>query len=318
MHSTSRPADGTRRTLLTTGAPAAGLLAGLPTDATSQDKPSSARPLSGQVALVTGGARGIGRAVAVRLAREGCDVALVDVAAPIKSVPYALATPADLAEASRQVQETGRRALTLRADVRDRSSMVKAVETTLSDLGRLGIVVANAGVLTFGLLHEMSDAQWADVIDVNLTGVARTLQAALPHMIKRSYGRIVVVNSCNSRFGSPQSASYNASKWGVLGLVKCAAVEYARQGITVNAINPTGVRTPMNLNPATLSWSNPERPSVESLDHYLRSSLNAQNIGLIEPEDVAAAVPFLCSPDASRITGEAIDVAAGANVRWNS
>jgi SDR family mycofactocin-dependent oxidoreductase len=276
------------------------------------------RSLRGQVALVTGAARGIGRAVAVRLAQEGADVAILDIADQIASVPYPMARPTDLAETKRLVEAEGRRALAIRADVRDRRQLDRAVAQTVERFEKLDILIPNAGILTFASLHEMSGPQWTDVIDVNLNGVARTIQAALPHMIGRKYGRIVVVNSCNSRFGSPQSASYNASKWGVLGLVKCAAVEYARQGITVNAVNPTGVRTPMIVNPATLKWADPENPTADAVERRNRAHLNAQDVGLIEPEEVAAAIPFLCSPDAGRITGEALDVAAGANVRWNS
>ena len=284
------------------------------TDQTGRRSPA----LIGQSALVTGAARGIGRAVAVRLAREGADVAVLDIAGQIASVPYPMAQPADLEETKRLVEGEGRRALIIQADVRDRKAMSEAVRQAVQAFGKLDILVPNAGVLTFAPLHEMKDSEWDDVIDVNLTGVARTIQAALPHMVERRYGRIAVVNSCNSRFGSAQSASYNASKWGVLGLVKCAALEYAKQGITVNAVNPTGVRTPMIINDATLRWADPQNPGPQAIDHYLRTSLNAQDVGLIEPEDVAVVIPFLCSPDAHRVTGEAIDVAAGANVRWNS
>lgn len=320
MREQSSEAAPTRRTVMLSSALGAGALvaAGGAIAKSSTPAPGRAPPLAGQVAVVTGAARGIGRAISLRLAREGCTVALLDIAAQIDSVPYPMARPQDLEETRRLVEAEGGSALALRADVRSGKSLRGAVDAVLARFGRIDIAVPNAGVLTFAPLHQMSDAAWDDVIDVNLTGVARTLQAVLPHMVERRYGRIVVVNSCNSRFGSPQSASYNASKWGVLGLVKCAAVEYARQGITVNALNPTGVRTPMVINDATLRWADPQNPGPQAIDRYLRSSLNAQDVGLIEPEDVAAAVPFLCSPDAGRITGEAIDVAAGANVRWNS
>ncbi|MBD2101830.1 mycofactocin-coupled SDR family oxidoreductase [Leptolyngbya sp. FACHB-261] len=289
------------------------------TVAQNQGQPTrNNKPLSGQVAIVTGAARGIGRAVAVRLAKEGADVAICDIAGQITSVPYPLAKSQDMAETIRLVEAQGVRALSVQADVRSRQQMENVVKRTIDGFGKVDILVANAGVLTFGWLHEMSDAEWDDVIAVNLSGVAKSMQAVIPHMRERRYGRIVVINSCNSRFGSAQSASYNASKWGVLGLVKCAAVEYAKEGITVNAINPTGVRTPMIINEATLTWADPKNPSPAAIDNYLRNSLNAQDVGLIEPEDVAAGVPFFCSPDAYRVTGEAMDIAAGANVRWNS
>lgn len=276
------------------------------------------KPLSGQVAIITGGARGIGRAVAVRLAKEGADVAICDIADQISSVPYPMANTQDIAETIRLIETEGVRALSVQADVRSRQQMENVVKQTIDAFDKVDILVANAGVLTFGWLHELSDAEWDDVVAVNLSGVAKSMQAVIPHMRERRYGRIVVINSCNSRFGSAQSASYNASKWGVLGLVKCAAVEYAKEGITVNAINPTGVRTPMIINEATLTWADPNNPSPAAIENYLRNSLNAQDVGLIEPEDVAAGVPFFCSPDSYRITGEAMDIAAGANVRWNS
>lgn len=289
-----------------------------PTAQSGAQPAKSNQPLSGQVAIVTGAARGIGRAVAVRLAKEGADVVICDIADQIRSVPYPLAKGQDMEETVRLIQAQGVRGLAIQADVRSRQQMENVVKQAIDRFGKVDIFVANAGILTFGWLHEMSDAEWDDVIAVNLSGVAKSMQAIIPHMRQRKYGRIVVINSCNSRFGSAQSASYNASKWGVLGLVKCAAVEYAKDGITVNAINPTGVRTPMIINNATLSWADPKNPSPAAIDNYLRNSLNAQDVGLIEPEDVAAGVPFFCSPDAYRITGEAMDIAAGANVRWNS
>ena len=280
--------------------------------------PRSNRPLSGQVAIVTGGARGIGRAVAVRLAKEGANVTICDIVDQIGSVPYPMAKSQDMEETVRLIEAEGVLSLSVQADVRSRQQMENVVNQAIATFGKVDILVANAGILTFGWLHQLSDAEWDDVIAVNLSGVAKSMQAVIPHMRERKYGRIVVINSCNSRFGSAQSASYNASKWGVLGLVKCAAVEYAKEGITVNAINPTGVRTPMIINDATLSWADPKNPSPDAIENYLRNSMNAQDVGLIEPEDVAAGVPFFCSLDAYRITGEAMDIAAGANVRWNS
>jgi NAD(P)-dependent dehydrogenase (short-subunit alcohol dehydrogenase family) len=250
--------------------------------------PRSNRPLSGQVAIVTGGARGIGRAVAVRLAREGADVTICDIVDQIGSVPYPMAKSQDMEETVRLIEAEGVLSLSVQADVRSRQQMENVVNQAIATFGKVDILVA------------------------------KSMQAVIPQMRERKYGRIVVINSCNSRFGSAQSASYNASKWGVLGLVKCAAVEYAKEGITVNAINPTGVRTPMIINDATLSWADPNNPSPDAIENYLRNSMNAQDVGLIEPEDVAAGVPFFCSPDAYRITGEAMDIAAGANVRWNS
>lgn len=263
--------------------------------------------LSGQVALVTGAARGIGRACAVALAREGADVALVDLAANIKSLEYDLAAESDLIETQKLVQSQGRKALAIKADVRNLPQMRAAVAQTIRELGKIDIALPNAGILTMGNLVDMSEAAWDDVIAVNLSGVARTMMAVLPHMRERKYGRIIVTVSCNGRAGSPGSPSYNASKWGALGLVKSVAAEVAKEGITVNCVNPTGVATPMTQQPKYR----------EQFRQGLRQ-FNAQDRDFLQPEEVAAAMLFFAMPEAAVITGEAMDVAAGANIRWNS
>lgn len=279
-------------------------------DADALQALSSARAdrlLQGQVALVTGAARGIGRAYAVAFARAGAHVACVDLAANIASVEYALASPAELEETRRLVEAEGRRALAIRADVRDLAQMQAAVRRTVAELGGLDVAVPNAGILTMAPLAEMSPAAWRDVIDVNLTGVAHTMMAVLPHMRERRRGRIIATVSCNARSGAPGSPSYNASKWGALGLVKSVAAEEAKHGITVNCVNPTGVATAMSLQPKYR----------EQFRQFLRQ-LNAQDRDFIEPDEVAAAGLFFASSAAAVITGEALDVAAGANTRWNS
>ena len=321
-----------RRRVLTGGAVLAGLAAtsGLSAIKAAEQPPqpqqrtdeesgrNSTNRLEGKVALVTGAARGIGRAVAVALAREGADVALLDIAAQIKSAQYPLATPAELEEAKRLVEAQGRKAITLKADVRNSNQMRQAAERTIKELGKIDILVPNAGLCTYvASLDKMSEAEWDDVIDINLSGVARTMRAVIPYMRARKQGRIIVVNSCNSRFGSPGSPSYNASKWGVLGLVKCTAIEVAKDNITVNAVNPTGVRTVMTQNDVARRWANPENPTQENLERALYS-LNAQPRSFLEPEEIANALLFFAMPEAATITGEAMDVAAGANARWNS
>lgn len=263
--------------------------------------------LKGQVAFVTGAARGIGRACAVALAKEGANVALIDIAENIASVEYALSTQGDMAETKRMVEAQGGKAIAIKADVRNLEQMRAAVARTIKELGKIDIAVPNAGILTMGNLADMSEAAWDDVIAVNLSGVARTMMAVLPHMRERKYGRIIVTVSTNSRFGSPGSPSYNASKWGALGLVKSVAAEVAKEGITVNCVNPTGVRTAMTQQPRYR----------DQFEKFLRTS-QAQGRGFIEPDEVAAALVFFAMPEATVITGEAMDVAAGANTQWNS
>ncbi|MBD2000256.1 mycofactocin-coupled SDR family oxidoreductase [Leptolyngbya sp. FACHB-541] len=274
--------------------------------------------LQGQVAIVTGAARGIGRACAVALAREGADVVTLDIAQQISSVKYPMSRMEDLAETDQQIKALGRRSLVIQADVRNSDQMQAAVDRTIRELGKVDIMVPNAGICTYvPSLDQMSEAEWDDVIDVNLSGVARSMRAVIPHMRERKQGRIIVVNSCNSRFGSPGSPSYNASKWGVLGLIKCVATEVAKDNITVNAVNPTGVRTLMTQNDEARRWANPQNPTQENLENALLS-FNSQSRSFLEPEEIANALLFFAMPEAAMITGEAIDVAAGANVRWNS
>jgi SDR family mycofactocin-dependent oxidoreductase len=270
------------------------------------------------VAIVTGAARGIGRACAVALAREGADVVAVDLAQQINSVKYPLSSPTDLAETDRQIKALGRRSLAMQADVRDSQQLQAAVDRAIRELGKVDIMIPNAGICTYvPSLDQMSEAEWDDVIAVNLSGVARSMRAVIPHMRARKQGRIIVVNSTNSRFGSPGSPSYNASKWGVLGLVKCVATEVAKDNITVNAVNPTGVRTMMTQNDEARRWANPQNPTQENLEQALLA-FNAQPRSFLEPEEIANALLFFAMPEAAMITGEAMDVAAGANVRWNA
>ena len=306
----------TRRGIVVGGtASLAGVATSIATDRANSQQPQakdsnqgSARGrLKGQVAFVTGAARGIGRACAVALAKDGANVALVDIAANIPSLEYSLATEKDLAQTKQLVEAQGAKAIAIKADVRNLQQMRQAVASTIAQLGKIDIAVPNAGILTMGNLTDLSEAAWDDVIAVNLSGVARTMMAVLPHMRERQYGRIIAVVSTNGRFGSPGSPSYNASKWGALGLVKSVATEVAKEGITVNCVNPTGVRTTMTQQPKYR----------DTFEKFLRG-FNAQERGFIEPDEVAAALVFFAMPEAAVITGEAMDVAAGANTRWNS
>lgn len=289
-----------------------------PQSATSTPAAGKEGRLQGQVAVVTGAARGIGRACSIALAREGADVVALDIVRQISSVKYPMATLEELAETDRQIKALGRRSITMQADVRDVTQMRTAVERAVRELGKVDIMVANAGICTYvPSLDKMTDAEWDDVIDVNLSGVAHTMRAVIPHMRERKQGRIIVVNSTNSRFGSPGSPSYNASKWGVLGLVKCVATEVAKDNITVNAVNPTGVRTMMTQNDEARRWANPENPTQENLERALMS-FNSQPRSFLDPAEIANALLFFAMPESATITGEAMDVAAGANVRWSA
>jgi SDR family mycofactocin-dependent oxidoreductase len=307
----------TRRQLIKNGSLTVAGVAALSTSALAQphDQPSgNGKPFGGKVALVTGAARGIGRATAIAFARAGAQVAICDIAQQIDSVQYALSTAQDLEETARLVKAEGSQCLSLQADVRKRSDMKNCVDKALARFGQMDVVVANAGITGIYSLEEMPEDSWQDILGVNLTGVANTMQAAIPHFKGRKQGRIVVLASMNGRTGSAMCSAYNASKWGVIGLMKSAALELAPYNINVNAVCPTGVRTGMTQNDIHRKWVDPLNPSQEKLEAALRSA-NALPVSFLDPGDVAKSVLFLASDEARFITGASLDVAAGMNAR---
>lgn len=212
-------------------------------------------PLDGKVAFITGAARGQGRAEAVRLASDGADVIAVDLCDQIASVPYPLASADDLAATVKLVEDAGARIVARQADVRDSAALGTALAAGVAEFGRLDIVVANAGIAPM-----MSGAQgWRDVIDVNLTGVHNTVEAALPTMIEQgSGGSIVLISSVAGLVGiggaDAGSLGYTAAKHGVVGLMRAYANHLAPHSIRVNSLHPSGVNTPMINNEFTRTW----------------------------------------------------------------
>lgn len=269
--------------------------------------------LDGRVAFITGGSRGQGRSHAVHLAQQGADIVLVDVPDSIESVPYALGTEAELQETAALVEKEGRRAVTIRADVRRSDQMRAAADTAVAEFGKIDIALANAGIVTYHQLAAMDDQAWQDTIDVNLTGAANTLRAVLPTMIDRQYGRIVVTSSTAGRIGLPNLSHYCAAKWGLIGLVKSVALETAPLGgITCNAITPGTVDTPMMHHEEVYRTFAPdlESPTVTDLEERMRL-MNTMSTAWIQPGDISHAVAFLASEEARYITGTVIDVSAG-------
>ena len=211
--------------------------------------------LDGRVAFVTGAARGQGRGYAVRLARDGADVVVSDICAPVSpSIPYAGATPEELDETVRLVEAEGRTALARRVDIRDDAAVRGLVADAVERFGRLDIVVANAGVLSWGRLWELSDEQWNAVVDTNLTGTWRTLRAAIPAMIEAGNGgSIVIVSSAGGIKATPGNGHYAATKHGLTAMTNTLAIELGEYGIRVNSIHPYSIATPMITNDAMLS-----------------------------------------------------------------
>ena len=200
--------------------------------------------LDGRVAFITGGARGQGRAHALALAAEGANVVVADAPRPM-NLTYPLGTEDDLRGTAKEIEELGGLCLPIVLDVRDAAAVSAAFEETVSSLGSLDILVANAGVVSTGPLEQVTDEIWRQLVDTNLTGVFHTLRAAIPVMRRQRFGRIVVTSSMGGRMGIPELGAYNATKWGVIGLAKSLALEVAKEGITVNVICPTTVHTPM-------------------------------------------------------------------------
>ncbi|MGE0219557.1 mycofactocin-coupled SDR family oxidoreductase [Mycolicibacterium sp.] len=267
-------------------------------------------PLDGRVALITGGARGQGRSHALTLAAAGADIAICDVAGPVATIDYPLATADDLAETMRAVEALGRRCVAEIVDVRDLAAMRGFAAHAAGELGRLDIAVANAGVYSFAAnTWELTEDQWDVMVDVNLGGVWRTCAAAVPHIIASGDGgSIVLISSVNGLRGVPGVAHYNAAKHGVVGLTRTLAIELAPHNIRVNTLHPTAVRTAMVENdvmPKALA-------AVEDSGIDLRNLLDVE---FLDPRDVSEAVLWLVSPAAHRVTGISLPVDAGNLVR---
>jgi SDR family mycofactocin-dependent oxidoreductase len=271
----------------------------------------------GKAALVTGAARGQGRSHAARFAAEGADVILCDLGdRTLETVEYPLGTAADLEQTAGLVEQHGRRAHVFEADVRDLAELRAGVEAAIEAIGRIDILVVNAGICTFSPLAEMSERTWSEMIDVNLTGAFNSIRSVIPHMIERRSGRVVATASMAGRAGWENIGHYAASKWGLIGLVKSLALEVAPQGITANVICPSSVDTPMTNNPGSFRLFRPDlaNPTLEDAIPAL-TAVNVIPVPWVDPSDISDAVLFLASDEAAAITGATLSVAAGVNAR---
>lgn len=276
---------------------------------------------AGKVALITGGARGQGRAHAELLAREGADIVLCDILAPVGTLDYPLASQADMDQTVALVRAQGRRCLGIKADMRDAAAATEVVRRATAELGKVDLLIANAGIYGSSPLAQMSDQTFDDVIRTNLYGVFHIVRAVLPGMQQRRFGRIVATASMAGRMGIANASHYSASKWGVIGLVKAVALEVAKQGITVNAVCPTGVNTPLINNEAAWRRALPGDPSPTRAKFEAKMRANPyspQGVPWVEPEDVANATLFLLSEEARHITGTAVDIAAGGSAQTSA
>lgn len=258
--------------------------------------------LDGKVVLVTGAARGTGRVHCQRFADEGADVIALDTAE--------LAD--ELQGTATQVRDRGRRCVAATADVRDAEAMSTAIDSAVGELGRLDVVVANAGVHTAGApVWKLSDETWQHTLDINLTGVWHTAKSAVPH-IGDSGGSVVIISSTNGLRGTANTAHYTASKHAVVGLARTLANELGPRRIRVNTVHPGAVATPMVLNEATFRRLRPDLPNPTAGDAAeVLQSRNLLPVPWVDPVDIANAVVFLASDEARYITGTQLVVDAG-------
>ena len=264
--------------------------------------------LAGRVAFVTGAAHGQGRASALALASAGARIAAFDVAKPLAYPGYAMGSSSDLESIAAEVKAAGSEAITFAGDVRDDSAVTRAVDQTVERFSRIDILFNNAGICAYGLAHELTEAAWDAMIDINLKGPWLVARRVIPVMIRQKFGVIINNSSVAGLRGMGRLSHYAASKWGLTGLTKSWAIELAPHGVRVVSLHPTGVNTPMNDGLAALEGLTPKEIGE-------RSAGNLQPVPWIEPEDVAQAVLYLASDRARFMTGSALVLDAGLLTR---
>jgi SDR family mycofactocin-dependent oxidoreductase len=262
--------------------------------------------LQGKVALVTGAAQGMGRAHAVRLAQEGADLIVVDVCEQDPLVNYEMGTEKGLAETAQLVRDAGRRVVARRADVRDRDGLAATVDAAVAALGRLDVVVVNAGISTSQTWDAVTPQLWEATLATNLTGAWYTCQVTAPHLAAAGGGSIILISSGAGLRGVPLMLPYVVSKHGVVGLMRALANELGPANIRVNSIHPGGVQTPMGD-----GAHRQMAPLLARFPEFTSFFVPALPAGRMQPDDISPAVAYLASDEARFVTGTALPIDAG-------
>ena len=269
--------------------------------------------MDGKVVMITGAARGQGRSHALRLAEEGADIIAVDICDHIDSVPFSMGNADDLAETVKLVENLDRRIVARQADVRDSGQIQAALDEGLSEFGRVDVLCANAGIASMGMTWDLTEEQWQDVIDVNLTGVWRSIKAVVPTLIEQGTGgSIVITSSMAGVMGLGGIAHYTAAKHAVIGLMRSLVNEVSQFRIRVNCVNPTTVNTPMIQNDAFYQYVG--ATTSEEMGAFFQG-LNALPVPWVEPIDISNAVLYLASDESRYVTGLTLWVDAGLGTK---
>lgn len=283
------------------------------------------KPLQGKVAIVTGAARGIGRAAAIAFAQDGADIVGIDICSRVLlNSDVSPSTPEDLRMTGSLVKQKGVKWLGVIADQRNIKKLREIAKKVEQRFGKINILFANAGIQDFKSLLEMDDIFWNTHIDVNLTGTANTIRAFAPHIIKNPHGRVIITSSTQGRHGMKNGAAYSASKWGLIGLMKSAALELGKYGTTVNCVIPGLIDTPLTRHETRYeqaieeSGNSPSGKIVtdEKTAKALLKKKSPMGIAWIEPTDVAQVVAFLATDKAKMISGASYEVTAGDSAHF--
>lgn len=284
-------------------------LAAAPLTKKNNPKPNQYK---GKTAFITGAARGIGLSIAMELAGQGTNIVIYDIAGKIENVGYKLSTSEDLQKAKQKIEALGVSCLAIQGDVRNLEDLKKAASLAVNEFKSIDFVVANAAITRFGDLESHTEEMTQTLLDVNIGGVTKTLQATAPILKKQKSGRIIGISSIAGRGGSPFFSVYASTKWAVIGLMKSVAGEFATNNITCNVICPTVMNTKMVLNDhvaQAFGGVNDKEIIDKAVDGF-----HPLPIGMLQPIEIARMASFLCSDSAAYITGAVMDVSAGSSI----